>query len=178
MAYLYACIPYKSVCYGRMPTMKVTSEPLTLTSRDAILAKLDFKPYRSKVERRVVPFFPSPDEPQTMEITTPWGAQLTARKGDFLVSEVETPDDYWPIDPVIFEESYVIIRPGYCVKKAITLLVPLTEITKDPEQTVTVVSLEGPETVRAGDFYLAKGIRGEIWPYPKDKINDVMMPAD
>jgi hypothetical protein len=113
-----------------------------------------------------------------MEITTPWGAQLTARKGDFLISEVETPNDYWPIDPVIFEESYVIIRPGYCVKKAITLLVPLTDITSDPEQKVTVVSLEGPETVRAGDFYLAKGIRGEIWPYPKDKINDVMMPAD
>ena len=161
-----------------MPIMKVTSDPLTLTSRDSILAKLDFKPYRSKVERRVVPFFPSPDESQTMEITTPWGAQLTARKGDFLISEVETPNDYWPIDPVIFEESYVIIRPGYCVKKAITLLVPLTDITRDPEQKVTVVSLEGPETVRAGDFYLAKGIRGEIWPYPKDKINDVMMPAD
>jgi len=161
-----------------MPIMKVTSEPLTLTSRDSILEKLDFKPYRSIVERRVVPFFPSPDELQTMEITTPWGAQLTARKGDFLVSEVETPQDYWPIDPVIFEESYVIIRPGYCVKKAITLLVPLTEITRDPEQEVTVVSLEGPETVRAGDFYLAKGIKGEIWPYPKDKISDVMVPAD
>jgi hypothetical protein len=158
--------------------MQVTSEPLTLTSTDSILEKLDFKPYRSKVERRVLPFFPSPDEPQTMEITTPWGAELTARKGDFLVSEVETPNDYWPIDPVIFEDSYVIIRPGYCVKKAITLLVPLTEITRDPEQQVTVVSLEGAETVRAGDFYLAKGIKGEIWPYPKDKIDDVMVPAE
>jgi len=164
--------------YGRMPIMKVRSDSLTITSSDSILEKLDFKPYRSKVERRVVPFFPSPTEPQTMEIKTPWGAQLTARKGDFLISEVETPDDYWPIDPVIFEESYVIVRPGYCVKKAITLLVPLTELTKDPEREVTVVSLEGPETVRAGDFYLAKGIRGEIWPYPKEKIDDVMMPAD
>jgi hypothetical protein len=158
--------------------MKVRSEPLTITSRDSSLEKLNFKPYRSKVERRVVPFFPAPNEPQTMEIKTPWGAELTARKGDFLISEVETPDDYWPIDPVIFEESYVIIRPGYCIKKAITLLVPLTEITHDPEREVTVVSLEGPETVRAGDFYLAKGIRGEIWPYPKEKIDDVMMPAD
>jgi hypothetical protein len=158
--------------------MKVRSEPLTITPSDSSLEKLHFKPYRSKVERRVVPFFPAPNEPQTMEIKTPWGAELTARKGDFLVSEVETPDDYWPIDPVIFEESYVIIRPGYCIKKAITLLVPLTEITHDPEREVTVVSLEGPETVRAGDFYLAKGIKGEIWPYPKEKINDVMMPAD
>lgn len=154
------------------------SEPLVITSSDSILNTLDFKAYRSKVERRVVPFFPRPGEPQTLEINTPWGTQLTARKGDFLVSEVETPDDYWCIDPVIFEESYVIIRPGYCVKKAVTLLVPLTDITDNPDQKVTVVTLEGDETVRAGDFYLAKGIKGEIWPYPKEKIKDVMMPVD
>lgn len=125
-----------------------------------------------------MPFFPAPNEPQSMEINTPWGTQLTATKGDFLVSEVDTPNDYWPIDPVIFEESYVIIRPGYCVKKAITELVPLTEITHDPDRQVTVVTLEGSETVRAGDFYLARGVKGEIWPYPKEKIDDVMMPAE
>jgi hypothetical protein len=154
------------------------SEPLVITSHDPILQRLDFKPYRSKVERRVVPFFPPPNEPQTLLIHTPWGTDLTAHKGDFLVSEVETPNDYWPIDPVIFEESYVIIRPGYCVKKAITLLVPLTDITHDPDRKVTVITLEGGETVRAGDFYLAKGVKGEIWPYPKEKIKDVMMPAE
>ena len=114
-----------------------------------------------------------------MEIDTPWGSQLTAKSGDFLVSEVDTPNDYWPIDPVIFEQSYIIIRPGYCVKSAVTLLAPLTDITHgDEEQMVTVVSLEGPLTVRAGDFYLAKGVKGEVWPYPKDKIYDVMMPAE
>ena len=154
------------------------TEPLVITSNDPILRTLNFKPYRSKVERRVVPFFPKPGEPQTREINTPWGTQLTARKGDFLVSEVETPDDYWPIDPVIFEESYVIVRPGFCVKKAITLLVPLTDITHDAERQVTVVTLEGSETVRAGDFYLAKGVKGEIWPYPKEKIKDVMVPVE
>lgn len=158
--------------------MKIESKPLVITSSDSILQTLDFKPYRSKVERRVVPFFPKPDQSQTLEINTPWGTRLTARKGDFLVSEIETPDDYWAIDPVIFEESYVIIRPGYCVKKAITLLVPLTDVTGDPDQEVTVVTLEGDETVRAGDFYLAKGIKGEIWPYPKEKIKDVMTPVD
>ena len=158
--------------------MKIKSEPLVITSSDSILEKLDFKPYRSKVERRVVPFFPAPNAPQTLEIDTPWGTRLTARKGDFLVSEIETPEDYWAIDPVIFEESYVIIRPGYCVKKAVTLLVPLTEITGDPDRQVTVVTLEGEETVRAGDFYLAKGIKGEIWPYPKEKIKDVMTPIE
>ena len=154
------------------------SEPIVITSDDSILRTLDFRPYRSKVERRVIPFLPAPGEPQTLEVNTPWGAQLTAKYGDFLVSEVDTPNDFWPIDPVIFEESYVIIRPGYCVKKAITLLAPLTDITNDPDRQVTVVSLEGPETVRAGDFYLAKGIKGEVWPYPKEKINEVMLPAD
>ena len=152
--------------------------PIVICSDDSILRTLNFKPYRSKVERRVIPFLPPPGEPQSMEVSTPWGAQLTAKFGDFLVSEVDTPSDYWPIDPVIFEESYVIIRPGYCVKKALTLLVPLTDITGDPEREVTIISLEGPETVKAGDFYLAKGIKGEVWPYPKEKVADVMLPAD
>jgi hypothetical protein len=143
-----------------------------------MLGRLHFKPYRSKVERRVVPFFPAPGESQTLEIDTPWGVQITARKGDFLISEVDAPDDYWPVDPVIFEESYEIIRPGYCVKKAITQLVPLTEITHDPDREVTIVTMEGSETVRAGDFYLAKGVKGELWPYPEEKIADVMMPVE
>jgi hypothetical protein len=83
------------------------------------------------------------------------------------------------VDPLIFDESYILIRPGYCVKKAVTLLVPLTDLTHgDAERTVTVISLEGAETVRAGDFYLAKGVKGEIWAYPKEKINEVMTPAE
>ena len=154
------------------------SSPLVIKSTDSILSRLNFRPYRSKVERRVVPFLPGPNEPQVLEINTPWGTQLTARKGDFLVSEVATPNDYWSVDPVIFEESYIITRPGYCIKKAVTLLTPLTDITGDPDKEVTVVTLEGTETVRAGDFYLAKGVKGEIWPYPKEKIADVMMPAE
>lgn len=154
------------------------AEPLLITSKDPILDKLDFKPYRSKVERRVVPFFPAPHEPQTMDIDTPWGTRLTARKGDFLISEVDTPEDYWAIDPVIFDESYEIIRPGYCVKKAVTLLAPLTDLTGDPDRLVRVVTMEGDETVRAGDFYLAKGIKGEIWPYPREKIKDVLAPIE
>ena len=157
----------------------IMREPLVITSADPILSRVQFKPYRSKVERRVVPFLPAPDEPQSIEITTPWGAQLIAHKGDFLISEVDTPNDFWPIDPVIFEESYIITRPGYCAKKAITLLVPRTDLTRgDPDRQVTVITLEGPETVRAGDFFLAKGIRGEIWPYPREKIANVLVPAE
>lgn len=155
------------------------SEPLVITSDDPLLESLNFKPYRSKVERRVIPFLPEPGDPQTLEIKTRWGAVLTAKPGYFLVSEVETPNDYWPIDPHIFEESYKITRPGYCIKSAITLLVPLTDLTGgDPDQLVTVVSLEGAETVRAGDFYLAKGVKGEIWPYPRKKVEAVMTPAE
>jgi hypothetical protein len=60
----------------------------------------------------------------------------------------------------------------------VTWLVPLTDLTQgDPDALVTVVSLEGAETVRAGDFCLAKGIKGEVWTYPKEKIEHVMMPA-
>ncbi len=154
------------------------SDPLVIASSDSILSTLNFKPFRSKVERRVVPFLPPLGQPQSMEINTPWGTRLTARKGDLLVSEIAAPHDFWAVDPLIFDESYIITRPGYCVKKAVTLLVPLTDITHDPDREVTVISLEGAETVRAGDFYLAKGIKGEIWPYPREKINEVMTPAE
>lgn len=154
-------------------------KPIVITSDDPVLETLNFKPYRSKVERRVIPFFPDPGEPQVLDVKTPWGAVLTAKKGDFLVSEIDTPNDFWPINPVIFEESYILTRPGYCAKNAVTLLVPLTDITNgDEDQMVTVVSLEGPETVRAGDFYLAKGVKGEVWPYPKEKVDEVMTPAE
>ena len=153
--------------------------PMVITSSDSILQTLNFKPYRSKVERRVIPFLPAPGESQSMEIKTPWGTVLTARSGDFLISEVDKPDDYWPIDAQVFEESYILLRPGYCAKKAITLLTPLTDITDgDPDVQVTVETMEGAVTVRAGDFYLAKGIKGEVWPYPKEKIEQVMIPAD
>jgi hypothetical protein len=154
------------------------NDPMVITSSDTLLDTLSFKPYRSKVERRVIPFMPAPDEVQSLNIKTPWGTMLTAKSGDFLISELDKPNDFWPIDAQIFEDSYVLIRPGYCVKKAVTLLTPLTEVTGDPDMLVTVVTLEGSETVRAGDFFLAKGVQGEVWPYPKEKINQVMMPAD
>ena len=155
------------------------SEPIIITSQDPIIATLNFKPYRNVVERRVVPFLPELNEAQTAEINTPWGTQLTVKRGDFLISEMDAPDDFWPVDPQIFEESYEIVRPGVCVNRALTLLVPLTDITGgDDSRQITIVTLEGPETVPAGDFYLAKGVKGEIWPYPKEKVKDVMMPVE
>ncbi len=142
------------------------SKPLVITSSDLLLEHFAIETFISGAELgdgRIVPFFPRPGANLKPWISIlPGVTELTAQKGDFLISEVDAPNDYWPIDPVIFEESYVIIRPGYCVKSAITLLVPLTDITNGAEdQMVTVISLEGPLTVRAGDFYLAKGIKGE-----------------
>ena len=146
------------------------SESLEIRSTDPILVQLKFKAYHSVFERRVIPFMPSRDEPQTLDVDTPWGATLNAHAGDFLTSEVEAPNDYWPVDPQIFEESYLIIRAGYVVKKAITWLVPLTDIAHDPDRQVTIHSLEGATAVRAGDFFLAKGVKGEIWALPKEKV--------
>jgi hypothetical protein len=35
--------------------------------------------------------------------------------------------------------------------------------------------MEGPETVRAGDFYLARGVKGEIWPYPAHRMTGTLI---
>ena len=70
----------------------VMSEPLVITSSDSLLVYLTFKPYRSKVERRVVPLLPELDESQTMDINTSLGISINcAKSGDFLISEVDTP---------------------------------------------------------------------------------------
>ena len=154
-------------------------EPIIVKSDDPILNTLEFKPYRNVVQRRVIPFIPGEGQPQTMEVITPWGAHLMAKKGDLLVGELNAPDDMWPVTPEIFDASYMMIGPGRCVKRAVTLLVPLTDLTNgDPDQPVTIHTLEGVDTVRAGDFLLAKGVRGEIWPDPKEKAAEIMRPAD
>jgi hypothetical protein len=153
-------------------------EPVVLLSDDPILNSLNFMPYRNMSLRRVEPFVPEDGEPQTMEIITPWGAILTAKKGDLLVSELDKPGDMWPIDAHIFDETYLVTAPGFCVKRAVTLLVPLTDVTNgDEDRMVTVHTYEGLVTVRAGDFLLAKGVEGEIWPYPKAKVIEIMKPA-
>jgi hypothetical protein len=153
-------------------------QPFILLPDDPILNSLNFKPYRNMVSRRVEPFVPRDDQPQTMEVFTPWGSKLTAKKGDLLVSELDKPDDIWPVDAHIFDETYLITAPGLCVKRAVTLLVPLTDVTDgDEERMVIVHTFEGPVTVRAGDFLLAKGVKGEIWPYPKAKAAQIMKPA-
>lgn len=155
------------------------SEPIIITSDNPVLQELNFKAYRSGVERHVQRFTPAADEPQEKEFLTPWGEYLTAQAGDYLVSEMSAPEDVWPVKPDIFESTYIIMRPGVCIKKALTYLVPMTDLTDgDPDQEVSCHSLEGVQTVRAGDFYLARGVKNEIWCYPKDKIGKTMIPAE
>jgi len=151
---------------------------IELESGDPILERLKFKPYRIFEERKVRRFLPKPDEPQTMQVVTPWGGHLTASYGDYLISEIDAPDDCWPINAAIFEDSYEITRPGYCVKRATVDLVPLVDVTNgDEDKMVVVHTLEGSEAARAGDFFLARGIKGELWCYPKEKVLTKMKPA-
>jgi 8-oxo-dGTP pyrophosphatase MutT (NUDIX family) len=145
-----------------------------LTAKDPIIATLRFRPYQNAQERRAYQFLPTPQEQQELEIQTPWGETLSASYGDFIVSEFDNPQDHWPVAKDIFEKTYMELRPGYYVKRPLNRLVPLVEVTKNPEQNVAVHTLEGVVTVKAGDFYLARGVRGEIWPIPAQKVKDTM----
>lgn len=151
---------------------------MELTSDDEIIHQLKFKPYRNMVERRAVQFMPGPEEPQTTNIQTPWGETLTCQRGDYIVNEVDASNDRWPVEREIFEQSYLEVEPGYYVKRPLTYLAPLVDVTGDPNQMITIHTLEGAVTVRAGDFYLARGIKGEIWPYPKDKAETTLIQAE
>jgi len=155
------------------------SDSISITSDDPRLESLQFRAYQSIVERRVVAFVPEPGKKQTLEIVTPWGETLTASAGDLLVSEAKQSDDYWPVRPDIFDETYIITRPGYCIKRGLVHLAPLVELTDgDEDAEVTVHSLEDSTTVRAGDFYLARGVKGEIWAYPREKVETILTPAE
>lgn len=149
-------------------------ESLQLHSTDPIIRTINFQPYRNAVERRAKQFLPGPGEPQEMKVRTPWGETLTADYGDFIVSESDQPDDRWPVTKEIFEKTYMETKPGYYVKRPLNRLAPLTDFTNNPDRMVTVHTLEGEVTVRAGDFYLARGVRGEIWPIPAEKVHNSM----
>lgn len=145
---------------------------------DPVLEELDFRPYRSAVLRRAVQFLPAPDESQSMTILCPWGEELLAQAGDYIVSEDPDPGDRWPVDREIFERTYEQVREELFRKRQLTHLVPLVCITNDPDALVLVHTLEGDVTVRAGDFHLARGVEGEIWPLPSGKVEAQMSPVD
>jgi hypothetical protein len=150
------------------------SKPYDLRAQDPIIKKLKFKPFRYKQERQAVQFLPEPGKAQTMSIITPWGGELIVERGDYIVNELDSPENRWPVKKDIFEATYIQVRPGVCIKRALVHLYPLWEFTKDLEQLVRVHTQEGVVTVRAGDFYLAKGVKNEIWPMPKEKVESTL----
>lgn len=151
------------------------NEPLIISPDDSILSQIHFKPYHNAQLRRAEQFLPAPDEPQEITLHTPWGETLVCKRGDYLVSEVNNPHDRWPVEHSIFEETYAKLRSGLFTKKPTNFLVPLSEITGNPDRIVIVETLEGNVHVRSGDFFLARGPRGEIWPIPKEKVEQTMI---
>ena len=155
------------------------TKKIDLTSDNPILNRLKFRLYRSIAERRVEQFLPGPNEPQTTEINTPWGEALKVKSGDYIVSEISNPTDRWPVQADIFDATYIITRSGYCVKQTSTPFVPMVDVADgDADAEVTVHTLEGAYTIRAGDFYLARGPKGEIWAVPNEKVDNLLQPID
>lgn len=146
---------------------------INIKSDDPILKNIQFEYYGYRDRRLAKQYLPEPDMPQTKSIQTPWGFTLTAKRGDYIVCDAANPDDTWTVDREIFEQSHSEEEPGSGVFRKVVMvaLVPLIAFTGgNPDQFVTVYSLEGPQTVRAGVFHLAQGIKGEIWPFPSEKI--------
>ena len=146
---------------------------IELKQDDAILKRVKFKIYGYKDKRVAHQFLPDPDEPDTKNIDVSGGNTLIIKRGDYLVSDAGDPEHAWPVEKEIFEQSHQEEQPGSGLFRKISLvmLAPLTEFTGgNPDQMVIVHTLEGPETVRAGDYHVARGIKGEIWPFPNDRI--------
>ncbi|HBY09040.1 MAG TPA: hypothetical protein DEH22_15140 [Chloroflexi bacterium] len=152
---------------------------IEIESDSPFLKILNFRPYCcGGIERKAEQFIPDSAESPTKEIEAPWGGTLTAESGDYIVSDMENPDDSWVVKKSIFDTTYSKTRHNTYVKSASVYLVPLTDITGRPDELVIVHTLEGPMTVRSGDFYLARGIENEIWPIPKDKVETEFIPLD
>ena len=152
---------------------------MEIRENSPFLKILSFKPYRYKgVERQAEQFLPEENDPPTKEIKTPWGATLMAAPGDYIVHDKDNPEDTWVVEKNIFNTTYIRSRAGLYVKKSHVLLVPLTEVTGHVDEEVVIYTKEGAVTVRSGDFYLARGVEGEIWPVPKEKVGTDLIPVE
>lgn len=152
---------------------------MEIKSDSPFLKILNFRPYCCNGdERKVEQFLPENNESQTKEIEAPWGGTLTANAGDYIVSDIQNPNDSWVVKKSIFDTTYSKTRNNTYIKSGTVYLVPLTDITGNPDEEVIVHTLEGQMTVRSGDFYLAQGVEDEIWPIPKEKVGTEMLPLD
>ena len=154
------------------------TSPIEIRANDPLIHQLKFETYRYTSLREAEQFLPQSDEQQTKVVKTPWGGELKAQAGDYLVHEQGHPEDSWVVKKEIFEQTYQSVKSGAYLKKDTVDLVPLTQVTRDPDQDVKVYSLEGPLTVQAGEYYLARGSHGEIWPIPREKVESSMEPVE
>jgi len=153
-------------------------KPFELRASDPIIDTLTFQTYRYTNKRKAEQFLPAANQPQTIQVKTRWGGVLNGKRGDYLVWEINDPEERWVVDEAIFWESYLEIEAGIFVKSATVDLAPLIDVTRDPDREVIIYSLEGPLRVRAGDFYLAIGVKKEIWPAQIEHINRCMKPVE
>ncbi|MCH9651923.1 MAG: hypothetical protein K0U98_27085 [Deltaproteobacteria bacterium] len=91
--------------------------------------------------------------------------------GDYIVSEVGNPKRRWPVNREIFEKTYENLEKGLFRKKVVIEMIPLVEITGDSDAVVRIHTREGAIEVRAGDFYLARGVEGELYSFPNGKVD-------
>ncbi len=151
---------------------------MKLHAGSPILKMLHFKPYRYRGAERQARQFNPEDGASVKRVQTPWGAVLTASPGDYILRDANNPEDVWVVEKNIFNKTYVRTERGTYIKAARVFLAPLTEITEDDNEEITINTKEGDVRVRAGDFYLAKGSENEIWPVPKEKVGTDLLPID
>lgn len=83
------------------------------------------------------------------------GSTLTARAGDWLVSDGETD---WSVAAQIFDDTYSGLGGGRYAKTAVVVARQL------PAKAV-IQTLEGPAVAEAGDW-LVRNPGGDVWPVP------------
>jgi hypothetical protein len=54
---------------------------------------------------------------QVMDVVIDWGPLLTSHKRDLLVSEIEHPDNFWIVDPVILMKAISVSGRAIASKK-------------------------------------------------------------
>ena len=83
------------------------------------------------------------------------GSTLTARVGDWLVSDGEKD---WSVAAQIFDETYSDLGGGRYAKTAVV-------VARQLPAKATILTLEGPAAAEAGDW-LVRNPGGDVWPVP------------
>ena len=164
---------------GELAREWFTNGALELRPTDPVIQTLRFDKYRSKVCIAVTQFLPKDNEPQTCIVNPP----DEVRAGDYIGSEIGNSTNAWRIEKGTFESSYEWVAPGIARKSAVIELIPLVTLTDNPDRIVKIYSyVPGEETEeamdgdkrfieRAGDVFLARGAKGELYRYPITKAN-------